>query len=61
MKKIYLRPTIIEARLEHTQPVLVGASQMDVEVDLGTEVGDDDETFVKRGHAGSVWDDDWSQ
>lgn len=61
MKKIYLKPATDVICLAQTHPVLVGASELEEDVDLGTIVDDDDPTFVKRGRAGSVWDDDWSQ
>ena len=62
MKKIYISPEATIIQLAQTQPVLVGASEVtdDEIVNPGITVGDGD-TFVKRGRAGSVWDDDWSQ
>ena len=61
MKKIYLRPETDVVRLAQTQPVLVGASEIEEEVDLGTVVDDDDPTFVKRGFGSNVWDGDWDE
>ena len=61
MKKRYKTPEATTFELVQAQPVLVGASQIETEIDPGITVGDDDDTFVKRGRGGDVWDDDWSR
>lgn len=60
MKKTYMKPATDVICLAQTHPVLVGASEVTEDVDLGTEVGDDDPTFVKRGFSGS-WGSDWDE